>query len=104
MDIKVTNPTGTEYNIHDIVIPANTFDPLTIAVPDTIANDFLRIAGELFALEAEGPEDPVEPPEPPPESSKSADDASSDAGADDGKDPDAKSAKTKATKAKKEDK
>ncbi|MGX9459449.1 hypothetical protein ACWU37_21195 (plasmid) [Photobacterium damselae subsp. damselae] len=101
MDITVTNPTGTEYNIHDIIIPANTFDPLTIAVPDTIANDFLRIAGELFALEAEGP---VEPPEPPPETSKSADDASSDAGADDGKDPDAKSAKTKATKAKKEDK
>ncbi|UKA12879.1 hypothetical protein [Photobacterium damselae] len=101
MDITVTNPTGTEYNIHDIIIPANTFDPLTIAVPDTIANDFLRIAGELFALEAEGP---VEPPEPPPEKSKSADDAGTDASSDDGKDPDAKSAKTKATKAKKEDK
>ncbi|HIF9321676.1 TPA: hypothetical protein ACX6QP_002173 [Photobacterium damselae] len=101
MDIKVTNPTGTEYNIHDIIIPANTFDPLTIAVPDTIANDFLRIAGELYALEAEGP------PEPPPETSKSADDGKdpdADAGTDDGKDPDAKSAKTKATKAKKEDK
>lgn len=104
MDITVTNPTGTEYNIHDIIIPANTFDPLTIAVPDTIANDFLRIAGELFALEAEGPVDPPEPPPEGPEASKSADDAGTDSGADDGKDPDAKSAKTKAAKAKKEDK